>query len=208
MKPTTQLVPLAATLALLATAGACKRSEQAPEPEPTVSSEAPQNSIIRPDREQPETQPPPLAPLEARISFALGGNELSDPMQAELATILRSPQMRAGGPVTLRAHTDSDGSDEVNLRASRTRGEVVRDWLVENGVAEERITIIAFGEQNPLQPNALPDGRANDAGRAANRRVDLHIAVPDVGRSEPTLVEEMSEEDGRTPAARTLDESE
>ncbi len=179
--------------------------DRTPEPEPTVGAEEPQNSIMRPDVEQPEA--PPLAPLDARISFALEDVELSEPMQAELATIARSPQMLAGGPITLRAHTDSRGSDEEALERSQALGDIVRDWLVENGVEEERITVIAFGEQNPLRPNAKPDGTPNEAGRATNRRVDLTIDVPEdqaITEEAPSLIEEFSNPEGEeTPKAPT-----
>ena len=55
------------------------------------------------------------------------------------------------------------------------RGLAVAKWLIDNGVDAERITVIAFGEQNPIEPNALPSGAANEAGRAANRRVEIEI---------------------------------
>jgi len=170
---------LAGAALLLALAG-CER--QNPAPEPIASEPAPHpTSIIREDMDDTLAPPPEpqLAPLDARISFSDGGSELSESAMAELASILRSPQIAEGGPILLRAHSDSGGSDEANMRASRRRGEAVRDYLVENGVDPERITTIAFGEQNPLQPNARPDGTPNEPGRAANRRVDLHIALPD-----------------------------
>ncbi|OBX19910.1 hypothetical protein A9995_05005 [Erythrobacter sp. QSSC1-22B] len=163
----------------LALAG-CER-EQAP-PEPVASQSAPQpTSIMRDDLDESVLPPPEpqLAPLDARISFSDGGAELSESATAELASILRSPQIAEGGPILLRAHSDSTGSDEANLRSSRQRGEAVRDYLVENGVDAERVTIIAFGEQNPLQPNARPDGTPDEPGRAANRRVDLLVALPE-----------------------------
>ena len=62
------------------------------------------------------------------------------------------------------------------------------EWLVEKGVSSERIEIIAFGEQNPIEPNALPDGTPNEKGRAANRRAEVHVAVPE-GASIPTPAE-------------------
>ena len=52
------------------------------------------------------------------------------------------------------------------------------DWLVEHGVARERITVIAIGEQRPVAPNAHLDGSADEEGRARNRRVTLAIAPP------------------------------
>ncbi|MGN6499679.1 MAG: OmpA family protein, partial [Tsuneonella sp.] len=58
------------------------------------------------------------------------------------------------------------------------RAVAVRDWLISKGIAAERMTVIAMGEQNPAKPNALPDGSPNKAGRAANRRVEMTVAVP------------------------------
>jgi len=45
------------------------------------------------------------------------------------------------------------------------------------GVAQDRISVIAFGEQNPVEPNAKPDGTPNERGREANRRVDVTVAL-------------------------------
>ena len=171
-----------AILAALALAG-CDRSPRAPEPAPTPApsaSEAARKpvSIIRDDIAV-EREAPPLAPLEVRIGFADGGAELSEAARTRLATVLDSPQMPAGGAIVLRGHSDSVGADEANLRVSKHRAEAVRDWLVGHGVEEGRITVIALGEQNPAEPNALPDGTPNEKGRAANRRVELSIAVPE-----------------------------
>lgn len=177
---------LAAAVLLLALTG-CERREAADESAATEPAAQP-TSIMRDDLDDSALPPtePRLAPLDARISFSDGGAELSESARAELASILRSPQIAAGGAIELRAHSDSAGSDEANLRSSRQRGEAVRDYLVENGVSEERIAVIAFGEQNPLQPNARPDGAPNEPGRAANRRVDLLVALPaDSGEAVP-----------------------
>ncbi len=187
-------------VALLLSLGGCER-EEAP-PEPAASEAAPQpTSIMRDDLDESVLPPPEpqLAPLDARISFSDGGAELSESAMAELASILRSPQIAEGGPILLRAHSDSGGSDEANMRASRRRGEAVRDYLVENGVDEERITIIVFGEQNPLQPNALPDGTPNEPGRAANRRVDLLVALPDSAEPVPEGLTASDEEEAPDP---------
>ncbi|WFL78779.1 OmpA family protein [Altererythrobacter arenosus] len=153
-------------------------SEASPKPSGTPV------SILRPDVEQPP-QKADLAPLTARIGFPEGGAELSEGALAELATVRESPQVAEGGPIVLRGHSDAGGNDEANIRASQARAEAVRDWLVEMGVGEDRITIISFGEQNPVEPNALPDGSPNEAGRAANRRVDITVSLPRAGSKKP-----------------------
>lgn len=170
--------PLVAMTAAIALAG-CDRGEPPPPPEPAPEAPPTPASIIRPDVEI-ERPEPELKPLEASVTFAEAGGELSAAALEDLETILESPQMAEGGAIVLRGHTDSSGDDEANLRVSRKRAEMVRDWLVEHGVAEERITVIAIGEQRPIAPNAKLDGTPDEAGRAANRRVDVSIALPDV----------------------------
>src|SRR5690606_36590441 len=167
---------LFATTAVLALAGCDRREPPAP-PEPTPEASPTQASIIRPEIEV-ERPEPELEPLEASVTFAEAGGELSAAALEDLKTILESPQMAEGGAIVLRGHTDSTGDDEANLRVSGRRAEMVRDWLVEQGVAEERITVIALGEQRPIAPNAKLDGSPDEAGRAANRRVDVAIAFP------------------------------
>lgn len=74
----------------------------------------------------------------------------------------------------------------------------MRDFLVENGVEEERIEIVAFGEQNPVEPNALSDGSPNEEGRAANRRVEVTIETEAFDADEaraPTLIETITQTD-------------
>ena len=173
------------TVSLMALAiAACggTSNEKPADPAPTESANleptpSEGTSIIRSDVPL-ERELPPLEPLDQRISFDEGGSELSEAAIAELETVLASRQMEAGGAIILRGHTDSAGPDEANIRASQNRAEAVHEWLVENGVSEARFTIIAMGEQNPEMPNANPDGTANDAGRAYNRRVMLSIMLP------------------------------
>ena len=135
-----------------------------------------------------------LEPLEVTIGFPEGGSELDEAAVAALEELAGSDQAEAGWPIVLRSHSDAGGNDAANLRASRARGDAVRAWLVEQGFEEDRIAVIAFGEQNPVQPNALPDGTPNEKGRAANRRVDVTIADPDAGAEDGTAVEEPASE--------------
>lgn len=158
--------------------GSPSEERPAPTPTPTPSATASEPvSIIRPDIE--EAADIPLEPLDVTIGFPDGGSALDDKALAALSDLMETRQQREGVPIVLRGHSDAGGRDEVNLRVSRQRAEAVRDWLVENGVAEDRITLIAFGEQNPVAPNALPDGSPNEKGRERNRRVEISLVVPE-----------------------------
>lgn len=193
---------LAPVLILLAGCQGNADNEEPPEPVPSplAAGETPQASIMRPDLATPTTAPPaPIEPLSITIGFPDGGAEIPEAEIAKLRKMRDSVQVKQGGPIELAAHSDSKGTDDANLRASKERGEAVRDWLVDNGIAESRITMVAFGEQNPVKPNALPDGTPNEPGRAANRRVEIHVpvrAAPSAEMREPTLAEEIVERTG------------
>lgn len=180
-------------LAVMALVGCSDNRNASPVAAPETPAPAP-TSIMRTDIVAAEPDPGLLAPLEVTIGFVDASAELSDEATEKLQGMLGSPQFEAGAAITIGAHTDSAGSDAVNLAVSRKRGMQVRDWFVEHGVAEERITLVAFGEQNPVEPNALPDGSPNEVGRQANRRVDVRmVASSDTlpSQREPTLAEDL-----------------
>ncbi len=189
---------MAVLLALTALAG-CERPQReasAPPAPPQVKA----TSIIRPDLPQPapnpSPSPTPAPPKAVVLRFEANGSDLPEAAQDALRALLASPQFAAGARITVAGHTDTAGSDTANLAVARRRADVVRNWLAANGVAAERIAVIAFGEQNPVAPNALPDGRPNAEGRRANRRVEVRLVGPDVtgpADRQPTLAEELGD---------------
>jgi len=178
--------------------GGCQLREDGNEPDP-VESEAPTMpgatketpgsspapaesqgaSIIRQDTTTEEEFEIPVLPFKGTIPFSEGGADLSPAAETALEGVLGSDAMSEGWPIILRGHSDSGGNDQANVRVSRARAEAVAAWLVERGVNDSRFEVIAFGEQNPVAPNALPDGTANEAGRRQNRRVEVEIAPPE-----------------------------
>ncbi len=147
------------------------------------SSEA--RSILRPEVVAPKPEAPAIEPVHAVIPFGAAGLKLDDAARAAVDSLLEAPVMKAGGPVVLRGHSDSRGSDGDNLVASRIRAERVRDYLIERGVEKQRITVIALGETRPAVPNAHEDGSDDPEGRAKNRRVEVDIDIPKVPEAVP-----------------------
>jgi OmpA-OmpF porin, OOP family len=64
-------------------------------------------------------------------------------------------------------HTDSDGSDDANLKLSEARSKAVREQLIKMGIDPSRLTAKGYGESKPLSDNNTPEGKAN------NRRVEF-----------------------------------
>ncbi|WP_326490992.1 OmpA family protein [Marichromatium gracile] len=73
--------------------------------------------------------------------------------------------------LTLRivGHTDSAGSDAINLELSRQRAEAVRQGLIERGLEAARVEAEGIGEAEPIASNATA------SGRASNRRVEIYV---------------------------------
>jgi outer membrane protein OmpA-like peptidoglycan-associated protein len=71
--------------------------------------------------------------------------------------------------VDVLGHTDSTGSDAYNQGLSQRRAVSVADYLSSRGVQSARIATQGFGEAEPIADNAT------DAGRAANRRVEIKL---------------------------------
>jgi len=71
--------------------------------------------------------------------------------------------------VILEGHTDSTGSEKLNLKLSEQRVKAVADQLVHLGVERNRITTKWYGETKPVAKNNTAEGRAQ------NRRVEANF---------------------------------
>ena len=69
----------------------------------------------------------------------------------------------------VEGHTDDKGRDAYNLKLSQARADSVREYLINQGVEEERLEAVGYGETTPIDDNKTKEGRAN------NRRVEFTI---------------------------------
>ncbi|WP_232512277.1 OmpA family protein [Novosphingobium sp. PP1Y] len=138
----------------------------------------PKKSILRPDVGPLPDTAPSLQPVTVAVRFLDKGKEPDEAGLAAIDALLDNPTFRAGGVVTIWGHTDSRGSDEANLAASKKRAEAVRDYLESKGVDGERLMVIALGESRPIAPNRKLDGSDDPEGRARNRRVEIRVDPP------------------------------
>jgi outer membrane protein OmpA-like peptidoglycan-associated protein len=74
--------------------------------------------------------------------------------------------------VQIQGHTDSTGDAAYNQKLSERRANAVKTALVARGVQETQVFVTGFGKTKPIADNSTADGRAK------NRRVELHIDVP------------------------------
>lgn len=72
--------------------------------------------------------------------------------------------------IDVYGHTDSTGSDAINNPLSLNRAQAVASYLESRGVKSARIGTQGFGSTQPVA------GNDTEAGRAANRRVEIRIS--------------------------------
>ncbi len=77
--------------------------------------------------------------------------------------------------IEIGSHTDHNGSEDYNLKLSQRRSESVVNYLIGQGINEERLVAKGYGESEPIAPNTLPDGSDNPEGRQLNRRTELRV---------------------------------
>ena len=91
--------------------------------------------------------------------------------------------------LSLGGYTDERGTDEYNDALSELRAQSVKDFLVSQGIAAEKIDTSAYGKQKPLDkttvsdlqtqnPNQPPEKWVRDSRAtwlAYNRRVDITL---------------------------------
>jgi len=111
--------------------------------------------------------------FEQRIEFEQGGADLlavSNPILEEIRSLLeKRPELRL---IAIEGHTDSKGAANFNQRLSERRAQSVARWLIEHGIAAERLSAWGCGSHRPLAPEQSPEDQQR------NRRVELHVVEP------------------------------
>lgn len=111
-------------------------------------------------------------PQEMRVHFALDSDTLDESNQAivraHASYMAANPALR----VRLEGNTDERGTRSYNLALGERRALGVRNLLMANGVAADRIEVISFGAEKPLV-----NGH-DEMAWAENRRVDFIYARP------------------------------
>jgi Outer membrane protein and related peptidoglycan-associated (lipo)proteins len=78
--------------------------------------------------------------------------------------------------VRMAGYTSAEGTEEINQKLSEQRANTVRDYLIEKGIAPERITVIGYGRTRPALYEVAP-GDINTKEAKANMRVLFEVVV-------------------------------
>jgi len=108
--------------------------------------------------------------MPANITFASGSSSVQPQFRSTLQSVSLVLLRFDRTIVDIIGHTDSSGSDELNLKLSRDRAVAVASIISSQGIDPRRFFIDGRGESNPIASNAT------EAGKAQNRRVEIRIS--------------------------------
>jgi outer membrane protein OmpA-like peptidoglycan-associated protein len=103
------------------------------------------------------------------IFFETGKATLSPDSRVALGKAIDLMKKNPTMVIEIGGHTDNVGDDASIMKLSHDRAKTVRDYLVQDGIASNRVQSKGYGELNPVAGNDTNDGRK------ANRRTEFII---------------------------------
>jgi outer membrane protein OmpA-like peptidoglycan-associated protein len=93
-------------------------------------------------------------------------------LDKDVQSLKENPSMH----VRMAGYTSAEGTETINQELSEKRANAVRDYLIEKGIAPERITVIGYGRTRPAVYEVTP-GDINSKEARANMRVLFEVVV-------------------------------
>jgi len=106
------------------------------------------------------------------VLFETGKSDLRGAASADLTKLAGLLAKYPERSLVIEGHTDNVGTDSYNHSLSLSRADSVKAFLLNQGIAANRITAFGKGESSPVASND------SASGRQMNRRVEIIIATP------------------------------
>ena len=123
----------------------------------------------------PVAEPEPEAPIaevvkvELDVKFDFDKAVVKSQYMPDIQNVAQFMQQYPATNTTVNGYTDSVGTDAYNQKLSQRRADSVRQVLVQQGVAANRVDAVGHGKDAPVATNATAEGRA------LNRRVEAVV---------------------------------
>ena len=87
-----------------------------------------------------------------RVFFATNKSDLTTAASATLAKQATYLKANPTLSVVLEGHADERGTREYNLALGERRATAAKNYLISNGIAANRIKVISYGKEKPVNP--------------------------------------------------------
>lgn len=111
---------------------------------------------------------PPKTFTVSGVNFQTGSAEITPESFSVLDKVFDQLEAFPNSEFEISGHTDNRGKPKINLKLSQDRAESVRTYLVNRGIAANRLVAKGYGDTRPLASNETADGRAQ------NRRIEFN----------------------------------
>lgn len=108
--------------------------------------------------------------LPGGVTFATNSANITPQFYQALNSIAQVMIQYPETQIVIAGYTDSTGPLNHNIELSAARANSVKQYLISQGVAANRLFSQGMGPENPVASNATPEGRQ------MNRRVEIKIA--------------------------------
>jgi outer membrane protein OmpA-like peptidoglycan-associated protein len=112
-------------------------------------------------------QPPKKVFVLEGVNFESGKSTITQDSYISLMKVVDIMETFPEATFEIVGHTDNIGNKDKNMVLSADRANAVKNFLVEKGIAESRITTQGLGDTKPVASNKTPEGRAQ------NRRIEF-----------------------------------
>jgi outer membrane protein OmpA-like peptidoglycan-associated protein len=103
------------------------------------------------------------------IQFAYARADLDAPSMTVLARVLTELRQHPSMVIEVSAHTESAGTALGNMAVSQARADVVRDYLLSQGIEAKQVLAKGYGSTRPVVDHASADGASK------NRRIEITV---------------------------------
>ena len=110
-----------------------------------------------------------LNAVGAKVPFQLNKADLGIMVTTVLDIVAGIMEKYGNTDFIIEGHTDTSGPKSFNQKLSEMRANAVKDYLVNKGVSEDRLSTVGYGEDRPVESNNTRKGRIS------NRRVEFKV---------------------------------
>ena len=111
--------------------------------------------------------------MKSGVLFDFNSSKINPTVSDNLMKFAETLKQYPDTEILVAGHTDNVGTGQYNMTLSQQRANAVANVLKTNNVSRNRLTILGYGEKNPVADNIA------ESGREQNRRVEFAIVAND-----------------------------
>ncbi|MDX1349992.1 MAG: OmpA family protein [Putridiphycobacter sp.] len=105
------------------------------------------------------------------LFFNTGSATIKEESYKVLDAVVKVLKENPSYKLNIDGHTDNTGDADSNMKLSQERANAAKAYMVEKGIAADRLTATGYGITKPAADNSTEEGRAK------NRRVEFNITL-------------------------------